>query len=52
LGRTPFKHEWIASNDSAGAAAAGAQQVTLAWDASVSTNVAGCQLYYGTNSRA
>ena len=34
------------------AAAAGAQQVTLAWDASVSTNVAGYRVYWGTNSRA
>ena len=32
------------------AAAAGAQQVTLAWDASASTNVAGYRLYYGTNT--
>ena len=31
-------------------AAAGAQQVTLAWDASASTNVVGYRLYYGTNS--
>ena len=34
------------------AAAAGAQQVTLAWDASASTNVAGYRLYYGTNTRS
>ena len=34
------------------AAAAGAQQVTLAWDASVSTNVVGYRLYYGTNTRS
>ena len=32
------------------AAAASAQQVTLAWDASASTNVAGYRLYYGTNT--
>jgi hypothetical protein len=31
-------------------AAAGAQRVTLAWDASASTNVVGYRLYYGTNS--
>jgi len=34
------------------AVAAGAQQVTLAWDASASTNVAGYRLYYGTNTRS
>ena len=34
------------------AAAAGAQQLTLAWDASVSTNVVGYRLYYGTNTRS
>jgi len=34
------------------AAAASAQQVTLAWDASASTNVAGYRLYYGTNTRS
>jgi len=34
------------------ASAAGAQQVTLAWDASASTNVAGYRVYWGTNSRA
>jgi len=34
------------------AAVAGAQQVTLAWDASASTNVAGYRLYYGTNTRS
>ena len=28
------------------------ETVTLAWDASVSTNVAGYRIYYGTNSRA
>jgi len=31
-------------------AAAGAQRVTLAWDASASTNVVGYRLYYGTNA--
>jgi len=31
-------------------AAAGAQQVMLAWDASASTNVVGYRLYYGTNT--
>ena len=35
------------------AAAAGAQQrLTLAWDASASTDVAGYRLYYGTNTRS
>ena len=34
------------------ASAAGAQQLTLAWDASASTNVAGYRLYYGTNTRS
>ncbi len=34
------------------AAVAAAQQVTLAWDASASTNVAGYRLYYGTNTRS
>ncbi len=34
------------------AAAAGAEQLTLAWDASASTNVAGYRLYYGTNTRS
>ena len=34
------------------AAVAGAQQVTLAWDASASTNVVGYRLYYGTNTRS
>ena len=34
------------------AAAAGAQQLTLAWDASASTNVGGYRLYYGTNTRS
>ena len=28
------------------------ETVTLAWDASVSTNVAGYRLYYGTNTRS
>ena len=28
------------------------ETVTLAWDASVSTNVAGYRVYWGTNSRA
>ena len=32
--------------------AAGAQQVTLAWDASASTTVVGYRLYYGTNTRS
>jgi hypothetical protein len=32
------------------AAAAGAQQVTLAWDASPSADVGGYRLYYGTNT--
>ena len=31
-------------------AAAGAQRVTLAWDASPSANVVGYRLYYGTNT--
>ena len=34
------------------ASAAGAQQLTLAWDASVSSAVAGYRLYYGTNTRS
>ena len=34
------------------AATAGAQQLTLAWDASASTNVVGYRLYYGTNMRS
>ena len=34
------------------ASAAGAQQVTLAWDASASSAVAGYRLYYGTNTRS
>jgi hypothetical protein len=34
------------------ASTAGAQQVTLAWDASASTNVIGYRLYYGTNTRS
>ena len=34
------------------AAAAGAQQLTLAWDASASSPVAGYRLYYGTNTRS
>ena len=34
------------------AATAGAQQLTLAWDASASTNVVGYRLYYGTNTRS
>ena len=34
------------------ASAAGAEQLTLAWDASASTNVAGYRLYYGTNTRS
>ena len=34
------------------AVVAGAQQVTLAWDASASGGVAGYRVYYGTNSRA
>ena len=34
------------------ASAAGAQQLTLAWDASASTNVVGYRLYYGTNTRS
>ena len=34
------------------AATAGAQQLTLAWDASASTNVLGYRLYYGTNTRS
>jgi hypothetical protein len=33
-------------------AAAGAQQLTLAWDASASSAVAGYRLYYGTNTRS
>ena len=33
-------------------ATAGAQQLTLAWDASASTNVVGYRLYYGTNTRS
>jgi hypothetical protein len=36
----------------AGAGLARGETVTLAWDASVSTNVAGYRIYYGTNSRA
>ena len=36
----------------AGAGLANGETVTLAWDASVSTNVAGYRIYYGTNSRA
>jgi hypothetical protein len=36
----------------AGAGLALGQTVTLAWDASASTNVAGYRVYYGTNSRA
>jgi hypothetical protein len=34
------------------AATAGAQHLTLAWDASASTNVVGYRLYYGTNTRS
>ena len=34
------------------AAAAGAQTVTLAWDASASADVAGYRLYWGTNTGA
>lgn len=34
------------------AAAAGAQQLALAWDASASTKVGGYRLYYGTNARS
>jgi len=34
------------------ASAAGAQQLTLAWDASASSAVAGYRLYYGTNTRS
>ena len=34
------------------AGAAGAQSVTLAWDASPSASIAGYRVYYGTNSRA
>ena len=33
-------------------AAAAAQQLTLAWDASASSAVAGYRLYYGTNTRS
>ena len=36
----------------AGAGLARGETVTLAWDASVSTNVAGYRVYWGTNSRA
>jgi len=36
----------------AGAGLARGETVTLAWDASASTNVAGYRIYYGTNSRA
>ena len=34
------------------ATAAAAEQLTLAWDASVSAAVAGYRLYYGTNTRS
>ena len=34
------------------AVTAGAQQLTLAWDASASSAVAGYRLYYGTNTRS
>ena len=34
------------------AGAVGAQNVTLAWDASPSASIAGYRVYYGTNSRA
>ena len=34
------------------ASAANAQRLTLAWDASASTNVVGYRLYYGTNTRS
>ena len=34
------------------AGAVGAQNVTLAWDASPSGSIAGYRVYYGTNSRA
>jgi hypothetical protein len=34
------------------AAAAGAQHLTLAWDPSASSAVAGYRLYYGTNTRS
>jgi hypothetical protein len=34
------------------ASVAGAQQLTLAWDASASSAVAGYRLYYGTNTRS
>ena len=33
-------------------ATAGAQQLTLAWDASAPTNVVGYRLYYGANTRS
>ena len=33
-------------------AAAGAERLTLAWDASASTSVIGYRLYYGTNTRS
>ena len=36
----------------AGVCLARGETVTLAWDASASTNVAGYRIYYGTNSRA
>ena len=36
----------------AGVCLARGETVTLAWDASASTNVAGYRVYYGTNSRA
>ena len=36
----------------AGVGSARGETVTLAWDASASTNVAGYRVYYGTNSRA
>ena len=36
----------------AGAGLARGETVTLAWDASASTSVAGYRVYYGTNSRA
>jgi len=36
----------------AGVGSARGETVTLAWDASASTNVAGYRVYYGTNSRS
>ena len=42
---------WVAVTLAAAGLARG-ETVTLAWDASASTNVAGYRVYYGTNSRA